>query len=446
MEFSKYIDKQDKPLKEALRALIRIPSVLAEDEDGPPFGKPIDDALRLTLKIAEDMGFRVTYDPDGYYGYAEIGHGDELVAVLGHIDVVPPGDLDLWETGPYEPVERDGKLFGRGAKDDKGPTLAALFAAKALMDAGVDFKKRLRFVFGTDEETLWRCMELYNEREEKASLGFTPDAEFPLIYAEKGLLQFTLTCPNTSSLKIEGGSSFNAVPDHIFYSGDDEDALAGQLDMLGFEYERAPTGIKVLGKAAHAMSTEHGINAIARLCIALDAMGGESNAVRFVGDVLGEDPFGTGLFGVIEDEPSGRLKCNVGKIKLGTEEKLSIDIRIPVKIEKSKIVDELLNAAEKYDLAYTEWDWEPPLYLPKDHPLIKTLMRVYQDETGDMESEPSSTGGATYARTMDNCVAFGPDFPGAPSVEHQPNEYIVLDDMYRAMAIYAQSLFLLTCT
>ncbi len=444
MEFSKYIDQQLKPFKEALSALIRIPSVLVEDEDGPPFGRPIDDALRLTLKIAEDLGFRVTYGPDGYYGYAEIGQGDELVAVLGHIDVVPPGDLDLWETGPYEPIEREGKLFGRGTKDDKGPTLAALFAAKALMDAGVDFKKRLRFIFGTDEETYWRGMKLYNQREEKASLGFTPDAEFPLIYAEKGLLQFTLTCPNMSDLKIEGGSSFNAVPDHIFYSGDDEEALAAQLDVFGFEYERRATGIKVLGKAAHAMSTEDGINAIARLCLALDAMGRESNAVRFVVDMLGEDPYGIGLFGVIEDEPSGSLKCNVGKIELEKEEKLSIDIRIPVTVEKSRIVDGVLKAAEQYDFTYTEKDWWGPLYLPKDHPLIGALMRVYQDETGDMDSEPISSGGATYARTMENCVAFGPDFPGAPSVEHQPNEYIVLDEIHKAMSIYTKAIYELT--
>ncbi len=444
MDFSEHIDQQHNPFIEALSALIRIPSVLVESEDGPPFGKPIDDALRLTLKIAEDLGFRVRYGPDGYYGYAEIGRGDELVAILGHIDVVPPGDLDLWETGPYEPVRRDGKLFGRGAKDDKGPTMATLFAAKALMDAGVIFEKRLRFIFGTDEESLWRCMKLYNQREERAGLGFTPDAEFPLIYAEKGLLQFTLTCPNTSDLKIEGGSSFNAVPDHIFYTGDDAEALAVQLDTLGFPYERRTKDIKVLGRAAHAMSTEDGVNAITRLCLALDALGRESNAVRFVVDLIGEDPFGAGLFGVIEDEPSGKLKCNVGKIKLENEEVLSIDLRIPVTIEKDRIVDQVLNAAEKYHFTYKERDWWGPLYLRKDHPLIETLMRVYQDETGDVESEPISSGGATYARTMENCVAFGPDFPGAPRVEHQPNEYIVLEDVYRAISIYARAMVELT--
>ncbi len=446
MDFSEQLHSLREPYKETLSELIRIPSVIDEGGDGFPFGKPIDDALRLTLEIAKTLGFRVTYDPEGYYGYAEAGEGKEMVAILGHIDVVPPGDITLWESGPYEPVERGGKLFGRGTLDDKGPTIATLFAARAIIDAGVKLEKRVRFIFGTDEESLWRCMKLYNQREERAGLGFTPDAEFPLIYAEKGLLQFTLTCPNRGDLIFEGGSSFNAVPDHIFYSGDDEDALAAQLDVFGFAYERTTTGIKVIGKAAHAMSTEDGINAIARLCLALDAMGRESNAVRFVVDMLGEDPFGTGLFGAVEDEPSGRLKCNVGKIKLGEEEKLSIDIRIPVTIAKDRIVDKLLNAAEKYNLTYTERDWWGPLYLPKNHPLIEALMQVYQEETGDMESEPISSGGATYARTMENCVAFGPDFPGAPSVEHQPNEHIVLAEMYRAMSIYAQAIFSLTRT
>lgn len=441
MEFSEQLHPLHEPFKETLSALIRIPSVIDETGDGFPFGKPIDDALRSTLGIAEDLGFRVTYDPKGYFGYAEVGEGQEMVAILGHIDVVPPGDLMLWESGPYEPVERDGKLFGRGTQDDKGPTLATLFAARAIIDAGVKLEKRVRFIFGTDEESLWRCMKRYNQIEEKANLGFTPDAEFPLIYAEKGLLQFTLTCPNESDLRLDGGSSFNAVPDHVLYKGEHSDSLVSNLSVLGYDYETHNNGIKVLGKAAHAMSTEEGINAIARLCIALHATGLDSNSVRFVAEKLGEDPYGSSLFGVVEDEPSGRLKCNLGKLKLDATEELSIDIRIPVTIEKSKIVEAVLRVSDEYGFTYAERDWWAPLYLPKDHPLIATLMRVYQDETGDMEGEPISSGGATYARTMENCVAFGPDFPGASSMAHQPNEHIVLEDMYKAMSIYAQAIY-----
>lgn len=444
MDFGKHIEDQYEPFKSALKDLVRIPSVYREGDDGYPFGKPIDDALQKTLEIARVLGFSTVYGPDGYYGYAETGEGKDLVVVLGHVDVVPAGDLALWVTGPFDPDERDGKIFGRGAKDDKGPILAALFAAKALMESGERFNKRLRFIFGADEEKYWRCMKLYNEREEVAQVGFTPDAKFPLIYAEKGLLQFTLSSPNESGITLAGGSAFNAVPDHIFYDGDNQAALADQLASMGYAYEQSAKGIKVIGKASHAMSTEKGVNAISRLCLALNALGTESRTVRFVADKIGEDYYGTHLFGVIEDEPSGKLRCNVGKIKFGRREKISIDVRVPVTVEKEGIEEMILKAADEYGLTYTPEDWWAPLYIPKTHHLIQTLMRVYQEVTHDLTSEPISSGGATYARTMKNCVAFGPQFPHGADIDHMPNEHIVLKDMYEAMTIYARAIYELT--
>ena len=178
------------------------------------------------MQIAGDLGFRTHYGDGGYYGYAEIGEGAEMVGVLGHLDVVPPGKLEDWHAGPFDPVEVDGNLYGRGTQDDKGPLLAALFAVKALMDAGVKFNKRVRFIFGTDEETLWRCINRYKEKEELPGLGFSPDARFPLIFAEKGLLQLHLAGANRSGLRLAGGSAFNAVPDTMFYEGERQDDLA----------------------------------------------------------------------------------------------------------------------------------------------------------------------------------------------------------------------------
>ena len=186
-----HLKNQEEPLVEAIKTLVRIPSVLDEEATDFPFGKGIDDALREALKIAKGLGFQTKYDPDGYFGTAEVGQGDELVGLLGHMDVVPPGNLDAWETGPFEPFEKDGVMYGRGVQDDKGPALASLFAIKALMDAGVIFNKRVRFIFSTDEETLWRGINKYLEKgEEVPTIGFSPDANFPLIYAEKGLLDF----------------------------------------------------------------------------------------------------------------------------------------------------------------------------------------------------------------------------------------------------------------
>ena len=182
--------------------LVRIPSVCDEGAGGYPFGEAIDQALRKALQIAGELGFKTKYGDGGYYGFAEVGEGKEMLGILGHMDVVPPGKLADWDTEPFDPVEKDGMIYGRGTQDDKGPMVAAMFAVKALMDAGVKFNKRVRFIFGTDEETLWRCIYRYREIEEAPSMGFSPDGYFPLIFAEKGVLQLQLEGSNESGLSL----------------------------------------------------------------------------------------------------------------------------------------------------------------------------------------------------------------------------------------------------
>jgi predicted dipeptidase len=428
-------------MKAAVADLVRIPSVLDESAQGTPFGAAIDQALHTALQIASDLGFRTRYGSGGYYGIAEIGEGEEMLGILGHLDVVPPGNRGDWTNDPFDPVEQDGMLYGRGTQDDKGPMMAALFAVKALMEAGVTFNKRVRFIFGTDEETLWRCIARYKEIEEHPHIGFSPDSRFPLTYAEKGLLQLRLEGTNDSGISLSGGSAFNAVPDSARYGGPRQDEVGAKLAELGFAANRSSEGITVLGKAAHAMVPEEGVNAISRLCIALEAVGIESKAIHFIAREIGEDPFATRIFGDCADEPSGKLKCNVGKIELGGKERLSIDIRIPVTVQKDEVVSKLSAAAAGYGLDYHEFDWLAPIYVPLDHPLIETLMRVYREVSGDMVSEPVSSGGATYARAFDNCVAFGALTSDELLTEHQPDERAVMDNLYKSMEIYAQAVY-----
>jgi predicted dipeptidase len=275
-------------------------------------------------------------------------------------------------------------------------------------------------------------------------MGFSPDARFPLIYAEKGLLQLTLEGKNESGLRFSGGSAFNAVPDAMFYDEILHEELADKLDELGFPYELMEDGVEVKGKAAHAMITEEGINAIARLCIGLNAIGVESKASKFIAQEIGEDPYATRIVGDCTDKPSGKLKFNVGLINLGEKEQISIDTRIPVTISKDEVVQKIRTAAARYDLEYKEFDWLAPLYLPKDHPVIETLMKVYHQYSGDEVSEPIALGGATYARAFSNCVAFGPLFPGELLTEHEPNERAILENLFRAMKIYAHAIYQLT--
>lgn len=283
----------------SLKTLISYPSVLNEGENGTPFGQAIQDVLEKTLEICRDIGFTTYLDPKGYYGYAEIDQGAELLAILCHLDVVPSGDEADWQTPPFEATIKDGWVFGRGVQDDKGPSLAALYAVKSLLDQGIQFKKRVRFIFGTDEETLWRCMARYNTIEEQASMGFAPDSSFPLTYAEKGLLQVKLHGPGSDQLEFEVGGAFNVVPDKANYQGLLYEQVCNGLKEAGYDYQTTEQTVTVLGVSKHAKDASQGINAVIRLATILAPLQ-EHPALSFLVTQAGQDGTGRQIFGDIQ--------------------------------------------------------------------------------------------------------------------------------------------------
>lgn len=436
METKKVIDNLFPSYKEDLADLIAIPSVL--DEEGQkPLGEPIQKALEEALKIAENLGFKTTIDPNGYYGYADIGEGEELFGVLGHIDVVPVGDLDNWDSNPFELTEKDGKLFGRGTSDDKGPMLASMYALKAILDEGYKLNQRVRFIFGTDEESLWRCMEAYTAKEELPSMGFTPDSSFPLNYAEKGLIEYYLHTEEESSIRLEGGGPLNAVPEQarVDYDEDVENALKE----LGYNYKHVEDNLVIYGKAVHAMAADQGENAVVYAAEALHKAGKRNTMIDFIVDVLA-NPNGEGIYGVVEDEVSGKLMLTVGNVVFNeNSQKVGIDMRFPVSYSKEFMDEGLQEVGKKHQVRVEDYDYLPSVYIERDSKLVKSLMKAYQEITGDLESEPRLSGGATYARAMENIVAFGPLLPGKEETEHQPNENLVIDDMKTAIEIYIEA-------
>lgn len=441
MNNNNYYEKLENNFSEFLNNLDRvvsIPSYYQEDSTKYPFGENIQKVLEEMIDICKELGFRTYIDSEGYYGYAEIGSGEKLVGVLGHLDVVPPGDLSKWENEPFKPVIKDGKYYGRGAQDDKGPTLAAIYALKTLLDCGFKLKYRVRFIFGTDEENLWRDMPKYVEKEEIPTVGFTPDSKFPLIYSEKGLLQCKLIAKNESGLVFKGGDAFNSVPSNIIVPKNEE--LMKVLLELNYEFKDKDEVIEIVGKSVHAQVAETGINAINRYMHALTKLGKETKSGKFITENLIGYDFAEPIFELVKDEHSGELKFNVGKIEFTEEnEILMIDMRIPVTYDKEKIVETLSRKAKEYGFEYIQHDYLKSIYVPLDSELNTTLMSAYQEITGDMESQPVASGGATYARAMNNCVAFGCVLPGSPKTEHQPNEYIILDDIKKAMKIYMKA-------
>ncbi|MCR8968687.1 M20 family metallopeptidase [Facklamia sp. 7083-14-GEN3] len=427
------------PAIETLRQWIAIPSVLDETDAKTPFGQPIQEMLELALKTCQEMGMETYIDPEGYYGYAEMGQGEELFGVLCHLDVVPALNPNEWTTPPFEMDIRDQALFGRGTQDDKGPSIAALYALKALLDQGHELNKRVRFIFGTDEENLWRGLNRYNEKEEQVTMGIVPDSSFPLTYAEKGLLQLHITGPGSDAFEMDNKGALNVVPDKAVYKGDKKDELVQILNDLGYKHQVDGEALTVLGKSVHSKDSLKGDNALTHLIEGMSELY-DHPVLKFVKDHFAKDVNGKSIFGEVEDEASGSLTCNIANLEVNDKEsKLGIDMRIPVTADKDQLVNQLTKVAKEYKLEYNEFDYLASLYVPVDSELVTTLLKVYRDLTGDM-TEPISSGGATFARTMKNCVAFGALQEGVEDTMHQIDERMPLDNFYQTMEIYAHAL------
>lgn len=437
MEYTLTKEFQDECI-ETIKEWVKIPSVLDEDAKDTPFGSDIDAALDQALATCDKLGFSTYKDPDGYYGYAQVGEGEELLAILCHLDVVPAGDESKWDSHPFEAEVRNANIYGRGTQDDKGPSVAALYGVYALMQAGHTFNKRIRFIFGTDEENLWRCMNVYNEKEEKAHLGFVPDADFPLTYAEKGLLQAYLTGPGSDELELNINGAFNVVPESASYTGNKAEQVAASLDKLGFEYTLDGDTVTAFGKSSHSKDADKGENALTRLVSALVEHFSHP-ALTFIQQYVNQDANATALFGHIGDEMSGNLTMNVARLMITpTESKIGADFRMPVTSNKDQLVQTVTTAGKELGFTYEEYDYLRSLYVPVDSELVQTLLGVYRDLTGDMTG-PMSSGGATYARTMDNCVAFGARLEEVPVTYHEANENMPLENIYACMEIYAHA-------
>lgn len=422
------VSRYDATVIENLQEIVRINSVLAEEQPGMPFGEGPAKALEYVLNLCRDLGFR-TKNMDNYVGYAEIGQGDEMLGILTHLDVVPEGSG--WSYPPYSATIADGKLYGRGAIDDKGPAIAAIYAVKAVMDAGIPLRKRVRIIFGTDEETGWRDMDYYFQQgEEVHTYSFAPDASFPVIFAEKGCVYFDLTMDAADSglLSISGGTASNAVPELCTAQVAD---VNGKI--LTFQAE---------GIAAHASLPEQGENAISKVMEQIYSCHKEGTVhcaiSQFYHDKINMDYLGRG-FGISGSDESGCLTLNVGTATIKNGKLcFSVDIRHPVAWNSNQILDTITVQAKEYGLMVENAGFSGPLYMKTDSTLIQKLVVVYRELTGD-ESEPLAIGGGTFARAMPNTVAFGPLLPGRPMTEHQKDEFIFLDDLKLITRIYAHA-------
>lgn len=458
MKFDQWIDEHQDELIETTRQLMAFNSVEEAAFENMPFGKTVGDCLDKALEICRNMGFE-TKNVDYYAGHAEFGEGEELVGLLVHLDIVPVGDG--WSVDPFAGVIKEGKLFGRGSLDDKGPAASLIYALAAIKASGVQLNRRVRIIFGTNEETGSKCVDHYFEKEEMPTLGFTPDADFPAIFGEKGIMNFDLTKKlnyqmedgGYTILKMFGGQRPNMVPDyaeaHIQGTQPMDHILAAYNEEKGGNISKVVDGdviiIKSHGISAHGSTPEHGNNAISHLLGFLDcldlAIGDAANFVRFYAMHIGLDLHGERFGCALEDEQSGKLILNAGVLHFDEKEaRLTVNIRYPITQESSLVLSGIHASLDPWGILLENLRDSKPLYVPKDSELITTLMSVYSDYTGD-HSEPIAIGGGTYAKALTQGVAFGPLFPGREDTIHQKDEYVLVEDLILMTKIFASAIY-----
>ncbi|AMO32462.1 dipeptidase PepV [Lysinibacillus sphaericus] len=453
-------ERQDELVQE-LQELVQINSVLDEDTKTTevPFGNGPLQALEWLLAKGQKEGL-LTKNVDNYAGHIEMGTGEELLGILCHVDVVPVGDEADWTYPPFSGTVADGRLYARGAIDDKGPTVAAWMAMKLVKDAGIQLDKRVRMIIGTDEETGFRCVDHYFKQEEMPSIGFAPDADFPLINAEKGIAELVFSQNKVGDVTKEQLLLFNAgkrpnmVPDlaeasiqhasaefeQNFQTFLSKNQLDGSLLMEDSRYI-----ITIKGKAAHAMEPEKGINAAVYLAAFLQQeLTTESSKqfVDFIADVFYQDHYGHQLELQFEDAMSGQTTLNPGIVSYDVSKggSLVISMRYSVSYPFDEKITEAQRLVVKRGFSLDIQDDSKPHYVSEDDPFIQTLAAIYRRQSGDTETPLLSTGGGTYARVLKKGVAFGMLFPGEQDVAHRADEFVVIENLVKAAAIYAEAI------
>lgn len=457
------VDSYRDELIENIRKWIAIPSVQgAPAGKNAPFGTEVRRMLDTALADAKSFGFEVR-DIDGYAGDISYGSGPQTMGMLAHLDVVPLGDG--WTHDPLGGEIEDGRLYGRGATDDKGPALCALYAMRAVKEAGIPLKDGVRLILGCDEETGMSDMRHYASKVKMPDYGFSPDAEFPVINIEKGGVNMRLS-------KVTGGEGGADIPVYSLYAGERPnvvpaeatavvglgnvtlDALNDRLSAIVAKHEKfslkavaegeGRAKITATGINAHAAMPQRGVNAAGMLLIALKELGAGSESTRaaiaMLADAVGMEYTGASLGIACEDELSGALTCNLGILRYDSNELSALlDIRYPICGSEELMLGQAAKRVAPAGMSVCCASSHTPLHVPAESKIVRGLLKVYHDVTG-LPAYTIAIGGGTYSRMMPNTVAFGVCFPGDMDVCHIADEYIDLEKLMLGVKIFAHAI------
>jgi succinyl-diaminopimelate desuccinylase len=454
---SKIIRYKDEMLEDVIK-LVQIESFRENACVGMPFGEGPAKALEFCLELGKSFGFD-TKNIDNYAGHIEYGEGEELLGILAHVDVVPPGEG--WTMPPFGGEIKDGRIYGRGTMDNKSAIIAAIYCLKVLRDLEIKPKMKIRVIIGAAEETGMEDMGYYFRKEQLPDYAFTPDSEYPICNREKGILRIRVSKKNDSFedkrlISFMSGRASNMVPDtaQAFINCTDNEIskirlLTEQYKNITFDISLTETNsvsIRCFGKAAHASEPEQGQNSASYLIEVLSKSFGHNtlgNFFEFINNAICLELDGYSMGIACEDEQSGKLTLNLGIVNIDHQSSnATIDIRYPVTVNSENIIKQITLKAQECGLKTTLIDDIPPLFVPEDSILIKKLSHAFETVTGQ-KAELFSTGGGTYARALKNRgVAFGAGFkPLSYYNIHAANEFLVIDEFMEHCEICLQAIY-----
>jgi succinyl-diaminopimelate desuccinylase len=327
----------------------------------------------------------------------EAGNEGSAVWVLSHMDVVPPGDLSLWESDPYEIKVEGEKIIGRGVEDNQHGIISSYLALKAIRDSEVALGRTVGLVIVADEET---------------------GSRYGLDYLLKNHGDFF----KNDDLII--------VPD----GGNEEGTMieVAEKSMLWLKFT-------VNGQQCHASTPEKGRNSLygaARLIVALDGLKDEFGLT----DELFRPPLST-------FEPT-KMEANIPNINtIPGRDIFHIDCRILPEYR----VDDILAAAEQIAKQVADelelsimvepvYRQEAATPTPADAPVVEILERAIKTVKG-LEAEPMGIGGGTVAAFFRKAGLPAAVWMTMPNTPHQPNEYCLIKNIISDAKVFA-SLYL----
>ncbi len=452
-----YIDSHKDAMVATLCELISYPSCEQEPSEGAPFGKPVRECLDRALEICEEFGFR-TKNYDGYVGTAEFTDGEASLGILGHLDVVPEGTG--WTHEPFNAHVCDGKVFGRGSIDDKGPCVAVMYAMKALKDLGIPLKNGVQLILGTNEENGSGDLAYFEKVASMPKWLFTPDGNYPVINIEKGMIRGgfkRIVEPADSKRKLlsfHSGKTINAVPElaDATVSGVSKEEIQACVAELKatceFTISESDIGqrIGVKGKSAHASTPDLGDNALTCLLALLAKINLDDEGSKLLKNLAWifeynaiNSAHAAGLD--VHDEISGDLTMVLSVLDFdGTTIDGKIDIRFPVCGTLADVSLALKQALEGAGFADTHIGGVEPHHVDSNSAFVKTLLGVYENVTGE-KGECIAIGGGTYVHHTEGGVAFGAEFPGEDNHMHGADEFMTIDSLLLNAKMFALAIY-----